>query len=262
MLSAPTNTQTPGSESGTSKSRSTKSLLVLVSNIKIESGRDEEIKRLEGEIQRHEKAAKRMDKILGMLRGENEQAQKDLENLKGKMIPCYKVGFWIRQRNREEDWVRRGGKSSWFPASIICDCSTHYADPLSDASILCFTDDLEDVDSTDTERWSHYQQQYCVSPDVVLENHGFSKFLDILKGYANMQRYAAEGSTSADDATKFLKSSKMFIEKIYPGGTFKSDEDIERDVVADTLYEHLQDIVGAATIRHRTFLKDSKEVLG
>ena len=148
------------------------------------------------------------------------------------------------------------------PASIICDCSTHYADPLSDASILCFTDELEDVDSTGTERWSHYEQQYCVPPNIVLENHAFSKFLDILKGYSNMQRYADEGSTSADEAAKFLKSSEMFIEKVYPGNTFRSDKDVEKDIIADTLYEYLQDVVGAAAIRHRTFLKDSIDIMG
>ncbi|PVH78791.1 hypothetical protein DL98DRAFT_655834, partial [Cadophora sp. DSE1049] len=261
-LSASTNTLSGNSVGSTSRSTSTKTPSVAMSSIKTESGREEEIKRLEGELQRHEKVAKRMDKILGLLRVENEKAVEDLETMKRKMMPCYKVGFWIRQRNREEDWVRRGGKSSWFPASIICDCSTHYADPLSDASILCFTDDLEDLDSNGTERWSHYEQQYCVPPNFVIENHGFSKFLDILKGYANMQRYADEGSTSADDAAKFLKSSKMLIGKIYSSGTFKTDEDIERDVIADTLYENLQDIFGAAAIRHRTFVKGSIELMG
>lgn len=148
------------------------------------------------------------------------------------------------------------------PATIICDCSTHYADPLADASILCFTDDLEDLDPSGNEIWSHYEQQYCVPPNIVLENHGFSKFLGILKGYANMQRYADEGSTSADEAAKFLKSSKMFIEKIYPDGTFKTDEDVEKDVIADNMYEYLQDVVGAAAIRHRTFVKDSINIMG
>lgn len=77
-----------------------------------------------------------------------------------------------------------------------------------------------------------------------------------------MQRYADEGSTSADEAAKFLKSPKMFIEKIYPDGTFKTDEDVEKDVIADNMYEYLQDVVGAAAIRHRTFVKDSIDIMG
>ncbi|KAH7360880.1 hypothetical protein BKA65DRAFT_194382 [Rhexocercosporidium sp. MPI-PUGE-AT-0058] len=162
-----------------------------------------------------------MDNILERLRDENEQAARDLVEIKNKMMPCYKVGFWIRQRNREEDWVRRGGKSSWFPASITCDCSTHYADPLSDASILYFTDELEEIDSTNTDRWAHYKQQYHVPPSVALDNQHFSKFLDVLKGYANMQRYADEGSTSMEEAAKFLKDSELLIEKIYSAGVFK-----------------------------------------
>ncbi|KAH9216534.1 hypothetical protein DL95DRAFT_460120 [Leptodontidium sp. 2 PMI_412] len=190
-------------------------------NVTKQAQDNDKVKELERELQRRDDAVKRMDKILGRLRDENEH-----------------------------------------PASITCDCSTHYADPLSDASILCFTNDLEEIDSTDTERWTHFKQQYHVPPDVVLENHHFSKSLDVLKGYANMQRYTDEGSTSAKEAAKFFKDSKSLIEKVYPVGVFKCDEDVEQNVVADLLYEDLQDIAGAAAIRHRTFVKASATAIG
>ncbi|KAH6719642.1 hypothetical protein BKA61DRAFT_651258 [Leptodontidium sp. MPI-SDFR-AT-0119] len=201
-------------------------------NVTKQAQDNDKVEELERELQRRDDAVKRMDKILGRLRDENEQLA---GNATGRKM-C--------------------------PALITCDCSTHYADPLSDASILCFTDDLEEIDSTDTERWTHFKQQYHVPPDVVLENHHFSKSLDVLKGYANMQRYTDEGSTSAKEAAKFFKDSKSLIEKVYPVGVFKCDEDVERNVVADLLYEDLQDIAGAAAIRHRTFVKASATAIG
>ena len=114
LLSSSAGTSSANSAKDTVQSTSTKTPPTTTSSMKTESGSDEDIKRLESEIQRHEKAAKRMDKILALLREENEKAEEKLEVLKRKMMPCYKVGFWIRQRNREEDWIRRGGKSSWL----------------------------------------------------------------------------------------------------------------------------------------------------
>ncbi|KAG4432330.1 hypothetical protein IFR05_012180 [Cadophora sp. M221] len=220
----------------------------------------EEVEELERELQRGDVAAKRMDKILGRLKDENELAAGDLATIKKMMMPCYKVGFWIRQRNREEDWVRRGGKSSWFFDHL------RLFNSLRRPSLRCqyppLNDDFEEIDSTNTERWAHYKQQYHVPPNIVLENHHFSKFLEVLKGYANMQRYADEGSASAEEAAKFFKDSKSLIDKIYPVGVFKCDEDIERDPIADLLYGDLQDIVGAATIRYRTFMKVPTKSMG
>ena len=77
-----------------------------------------------------------------------------------------------------------------------------------------------------------------------------------------MQRYADEGSTSADEAAKFLKSPKMFIEKIYPDGTFKTDEDVEKDVIADNMYEYLQDVVGALLFEGELIAKGISDDLG
>ncbi|KAK2630239.1 hypothetical protein QTJ16_001059 [Diplocarpon rosae] len=182
------------------------------------------------------------------------EADEDLDTLMRTMMPCYQVGFQIRQRNRDADLARRDKKNPLIHADAICDCAA--ADPLSDASIFLFDQNVHSIISPDAEYWAHYEYSYGAPPDVVLDKCRFGSFLNLLTSYRNMQRYAEEGSTPKLEATAFLNTTRQLIDQVHPFGVLDCDQDFQKDQKLYEVYQHVRLEYARASARHKAFLGD------
>ncbi|OWO98534.1 heavy metal transport/detoxification protein [Marssonina coronariae] len=180
------------------------------------------------------------------------EADEDLETLMSTMMPCYQIGYQIRQHNRDSDLARRGKNSFLTHADAICDCAA--ADSLSDASILLYDQNVHAIICPDAEYWAHYEHSYAAPPDVVLDKCQFGNFLNLLIGYRNMRRYAEEGSTPKVEAAAFLDITRQLIEYVHPLGALKCDQDFQNDQKVSEIYQHVGFEYAQALARHKAFL--------